>query len=230
MKKSNYEKIEKCINDIYGTLYKPFVNGKLPIIIYSHGLGSNHFSGDAYAKYLSKKGFAFYEFDFRNGGELSKSGNDMTKMSVMTEVNDLLEVIEEIQKWDFIDTNNIVLLGGSQGGLVSALVSAKLNNIIKGLILLYPAFVIPDIVHSSFDSLDEVPDTFDYEDWVTFGRVYAEDIWNLDVYKEACKYDGKVLIIHGTADDMVPYSYSERANELYHNSKLNLIDGAGHGF
>ena len=29
---------------------------------------------------------------------------------------------------------------------------------------------------------------------------------------------------------MVPYSYSERANELYHNSKLNLIDGAGHGF
>lgn len=117
--KKEYIKEKKCINDIYGILYRPDNDLKNPLIIFAHGLGSNHNSGNDYAKYFSKKGFAFYGFDFRNGGKRSKSGNDTTKMSVITEVNDLLEVINEVKKWDFIDNKKIILLGASQGGLVS---------------------------------------------------------------------------------------------------------------
>lgn len=225
-----YQVIDKYVNDIYGVLYKPLVHKKVPIVIFCHGLGGNHSNGNEYAKHFLNMGLACYEFDFRNGGVLSKSGNDMTKMSVMTEVNDLLEIIDDIKNWDFVDVNNIILIGGSQGGLVSALVAAKLQEQIKGLILLYPAFVIPDIVHSTFNSIEEIPLTFDFHEWVTLGKIYALDIWDLDVYLEACKYDGNVVIIHGTSDDMVPYSYSIKANKLYKNSELKLIDRAGHGF
>ena len=221
---------EKYINDIYGVLYKPKTDKKVPLIIFSHELGSTHSSGDDYAEFLSKLGFAFYEFDFRNGSYSSKSGNDMSKMSVMTEVNDLLEVFNEAKTWDFVDTNKIIIMGGSQGGAVSALTAPKIENEINGVILMYPALLIHDDVHSRFNSLDEVPETFTYRGWFTAGKIYVEDAWNLDTYKEISKYNKKVLILHGTSDSIVPYSYSEEADKSYKNSELHLIRGAGHGF
>lgn len=221
---------EKYINDIYGVLYKPKTDKKVPLIIFSHELGSTHSSGDDYAEYLSKLGFAFYEFDFRNGSYSSKSGNDMSKMSVMTEVNDLLDVFNEAKTWDFIDTNKIIIMGGSQGGAVTALTAPKIEDEISGVIIMYPALLIHDDVHSRFNSLDEVPETFTYRGWFTAGKLYVKDAWDLDTYKEISKYDKKVLILHGTSDSIVPYSYSEEADKSYKNSELHLIRGAGHGF
>ena len=221
---------EKYINDIYGVLYKPKTDKKVPLIIFSHELGSTHSSGDDYAEYLSKLGFAFYAFDFRNGSYSSKSGNDMSKMSVMTEVNDLLEVFNEAKNWDFVDTNKIIIMGGSQGGAVTALTAPKIEDEISGVIIMYPALLIHDDVHSRFNSLDEVPETFTYRGWFTAGKIYVEDAWNLDTYKEISKYNKKVLILHGTSDSIVPYSYSEEADKSYKNSELHLIKGAGHGF
>ena len=221
---------EKCINDIYGVLYRPNNSKKNPIIIYSHGLGSDHLSGTSYAEILSKKGFAVYLFDFRNGGNTSKSGNDTTKMSVMTEVNDLLEVISEIKKWDFIDKKNIILIGSSQGGLVSAITASKIKDDINGLILLYPGFNIGKAIHKDVSSLDELPDEMDYRGWLILGKKYAEDLWDVDVYKEACGYDKDVLIIHGTDDKIVSHRHSEEANKLFKKSTLKLIENSDHGF
>lgn len=221
-------KTEKKINDIYGILYRPNTNKKVPLIIFCHGLGSNHSSGEKYAKHYLKLGYAFYEFDFRNGGKLSKSGNDMTKMSVMTEVDDLLEITKEIKKWDFIDQDNIILLGASQGGLVSALAASRIK--VKELILLYPAFVISDVIHKTIPNKENIPETINYEGWVTLGKKYALDIWDLDAYEEASKYKGKVLIIHGTSDHLVPHTYSQKAKNIYKDAKLKLIEGADHGF
>ena len=44
------------------------------------------------------------------------------------------------------------------------------------------------------------------------------------------KYKGKVLIIHGTDDKVVPLDYSRRAQSTYRNAELKIIDKAGHGF
>lgn len=38
------------------------------------------------------------------------------------------------------------------------------------------------------------------------------------------------MIIHGTSDNIVPISYSERAVTTFPNARLVVIDGAGHGF
>lgn len=224
----SYNIEEKRINDIYGVLYRPKIDKKIPIIIFSHGLGSTHKSGDIYAKHLSKLGYAFYEFDFRNGGNKSKSGNDTTKMSVMTETNDLLEVLEEIKTWNFIDQDNIILMGASQGGLVTALIAHKVK--VKQIILLYPAFIICDIVHKYMPSIDKIPETFNFQNWVTLGKPYAKDIWDLDAYTESSKYEGKVLIIHGMLDHLVPITYSKKANKIFNNCTLKKIRNADHGF
>ena len=75
-----------------------------------------------------------------------------------------------------------------------------------------------------------MPEVIDYQGWVTLGKIYGSDLWDIDVYKEGCKYDKDVLIIHGTSDKMVPHSYSEKADTLFKKSELKFIEGAGHGF
>jgi len=90
--------------------------------------------------------------------------------------SDLEFVLEAAGTWDFVDRDKIILLGSSQGGVVSAIAAARHVDKIAGAVLLYPAFVITDAVYRQFDSLDEIPDTYSLG-WITAGRVYLEDIW-----------------------------------------------------
>lgn len=223
-----------CTNegeDIFGIAYVPETNGaKVPLVIFSHELGNTHTSGIDYAEALASQGIAVYIFDYRNGSSSSRSGRDMSKMSVMTEVSDLEAVIETAKTWDFVDADRIVLMGGSQGGFVTAATAAKHTDEIAGVILLYPAFVIVDDVHSMFSSVNDIPATFSYRGWFTAGRLYAADVWDYDIYNEINAYDKPVLILHGDRDYMVDPSYSERAAESYADAEYHVIHGAGHGF
>ena len=61
-------------------------------------------------------------------------------------------------------------------------------------------------------------------------KVYFEKSLDYDVYNDMKNYDGKVLIVHGTSDNITPISYSRRAIETFKDAKLKEIPGAGHGF
>lgn len=214
---------------IYGIAYIPDTeNEKVPLVICAHGLGGSYHTNMAYAEQLAGHGIAAYCFDFRGGGGTMSDG-DTTEMSVMTEVSDLEAILEAAAGWDFVDTDKMVLLGTSQGGITSAIAAARHTDEVSGLVLLYPAFLVSDAIHEQFDSLEDVPDTYRFN-WITAGRPYAEDMWDYDVYEEIGNYTEKVLLMHGSADSIVPISYSERAAEVYENVDYYVIDGAGHGF
>lgn len=214
---------------IYGIAYIPDTGvEKVPLVISAHGLGGSYRSNLAYAEQLASHGLAAYCFDFRGGGG-SNSDGDTTQMSVMTEVSDIEAVLEATQGWEFADTDKIVLLGTSQGGITSAITAARHTDAVDGLILIYSAFLVSDAVHEKFNSLEEVPDVFPYE-WITAGRPYVEDMWDYDVYEEIGNYQKKVLLMHGDADGIVPISYSDRAALVYGDVDYYVIEGAGHGF
>ena len=217
--------------DIYGKAYIPESDNAVPLIIFAHELGSDHRSGEDYAEYYAERGIAVYTFDFRNGGYGSKSGNDMSEMSVATERDDLNAVVNEVKKWDLVDPDRIVLLGASQGGFVSTMYALEEPDSIAGLMCIYPAYLIRDDIHETFDgSLDNVPDTFSYKGWFTAGRLYAEDVWDYDIYEGMSSFEKPVLILHGDRDSIVPQSYAEKAAEEFPNAELHIIKGAGHGF
>ena len=214
---------------IYGIAYIPDTeNERTPLIICAHGLGGSYHTNMAYAEQLASHGIAAYCFDFRGGGGTMSDG-DTTEMSVMTEVSDLEVILEAAVGWDFVDTDKMVLLGTSQGGITSAIAAARHADEISGLVLMYPAFLVSDAIHEQFDSLEEVPDTFRFN-WITAGRPYAEDMWDYDVYAEIGNYTEKVLLLHGDRDGIVPISYSERVAEVYADVDYFVINGAGHGF
>ena len=214
---------------IYGIAYIPNTGSEtVPLVICAHGLGGSYQSNLAYAEQLAAHGQAAYCFDFRGGGG-SRSDGSTTEMSVMTEVSDLEAVLDAARSWDFVDPQRIVLLGTSQGGIVSAITAARHMDEVAGAILMYPAFVVHDDIHKRFSSLDEVPEVFQFN-WITAGRPYIADMWDYDVYAEIGNYTNKVLLMHGSADGIVPVSYSDHAAEVYPDVEYYIIDGAGHGF
>lgn len=150
-------------------------------------------------------------------------------MFIFTEQADLEAVIHMMQEQDFVDEENIFLMGTSQGGVVSAITAAANKEEIKGAILLYPAFVLVDRTKEQFENVEDIPDTY-YLMWMTVGRVYAENLLDYDIYEAISAYDKDVLLIHGDADSIVPITYSEKAVEAYDSARLEVLPGAGHGF
>jgi len=215
---------------IYGKLYVPKAGIEpYPTVIISHGLSVTHSYVDSLAKYLVKQGFATYIFDYRGGGYGSKSSGSSIEMSVLTEMGDLSDVVELLLQEKRIDKNRLFLAGQSQGGIVSALYAANNPEKIRGLVLEYPAFDIPDYGHSIYTNESNIPDRYRFAS-MEVGRPYFTDTWNLDVYSEISKYTGPVLIIHGTEDSLVPISYSKKAVEFYQDADLIIVPRAGHGF
>jgi pimeloyl-ACP methyl ester carboxylesterase len=216
--------------NIYGVAYIPVNTGeKMPVVIFSHGYGGTNRNGRVYAEALARKGIAAYCFDFSGGSPASRSDGKTTEMSVFTEKGDLEAVIEMVKSFDFADTNKLFLLGESQGGMVSAMTAADQPDTIRGLILIFPAFVITDDAQRKYTSLAEIPDEVEMMG-MRIGRRYYDDIWDYDIYKHIAAYDKDVLIIHGDRDQLVPVFYSEKAAEIYPSSQLKIIPGAGHGF
>ena len=170
-----------------------------------------------------------YSFDFMGGNKNSRSGNDTLKMSVFTEVDDLDVVVNTLKNQNFVDKNNIFLLGQSQDGVVSTIEGAKLKNEIKGLILVFPVFVLFDDARELFKSLLDIPEVYNHRG-NEVGKAYFEKSIDYDIYNDMKNYNGEVLIIHGTSDNIAPISYSRRAIETFKDAKLKEILGAGHEF
>lgn len=217
--------------EIYGKLYRPnHLTGKQPIIIYSHGLGGNYEILENFAKVLAEKGITGYAFDFRGGGEKSQSSGKTTEMTVLTEVDDLKNIIANIKTWDFVDGSKIILMGESQGGAVSALTASEMPNEIAGLITFYPAYAMVDDSKAKYPNVNEIPAVTRYFGIIDLGKQYFVDAQNLDPYSKIGRYTKPMLLVHGNADKIVNIKYSEQAKAVYPKVTYHVIDGAGHGF
>lgn len=216
---------------IFGQLHFPKGRqGKVPLLICLHGLGGTYKDCIAYADSAATHGYAAYVFDFRGGGsKASKSDGNVLDMSIFTEAEDLEAVWETLRRESFYDASRVFLCGGSQGGLVSALVGARHPSEVRGMVLLFPAFNIPEYARMLYKDYDSVPEKVNLFGF-TFGRKYADGLFEYDPYKDMRSFRNPVLILHGTADILVPVTYSEKAVSTYPNAELEKMKGQPHGF
>ncbi|MBQ3843295.1 MAG: alpha/beta fold hydrolase [Ruminiclostridium sp.] len=214
---------------IAGKLFMPNGSGNFPAVILSHGFGANMSNVEGYAKAFADEGIAAYIFDFIGGGNDIQSDGEMKEMSVLTEAEDLNVVFDGVAALDGIDPDKMFLMGESQGGFVSSYVAATRPDDICGLVALYPAYSLQDDSWQRTPDINDIPETMNIMG-KTLGRIYNYDAMSFDIYDMLPDYDGKVLLIHGTADNLVPLSYSERAAETFPDAELITIEKAGHGF
>ncbi|MGL5314677.1 MAG: alpha/beta hydrolase [Peptostreptococcaceae bacterium] len=220
---------------IKGCCYRPNKNGKYPVIILSHELGTNMISTSRYAKKLSLAGYIVLIFDFTGSGSGISRGRQPTEMSVLTETEDLSYVVTYAKNLPFVDKRHIILGGCSQGGLVTALLAAQMKDEIEKIFLYYPGLCIPDdarkgsIAGKKID-VNNIPDKFTARFYIRVGKKYVIDAQSLEPWREICSYDKPVLICHGVNDKIVKISYAREASKRYPNCKLVEFKGVRHIF
>lgn len=220
---------QKNGKSIYGIVSNPDTKGKHGVAIISHGFNGTHHFGKDYFKTLNDLGYAVYSFDFPCGSVNSKSDNNTMNMSVSDEKDALKEIVAYFRKQKDVDKNKIVLIGESQGGLVSALAASELKKQVSNLVLIYPALCIPDNWNERYPRVEDIPEVS--EIWgVKLGKKFMMDIRNIKPFDIIGNYKGNVLIVHGTDDKVVPVDYSKRAQQTYQHAELKIIEKAGHGF
>ena len=231
----DYQKEDKTIYrdnlKIVGELYIPTNDYDVfPLIILSHGFGGNMSSTRNDALAFTKQGFATFVFDFIGGGFSIQSDGQMTEMSVLTEAKDLNAVIDYLLEDERISSRHIFLLGQSQGGFVSTYVAGTRDDI-RGLIGFYPAYCIKDDALEQYPNADQVPDPYQMAKMgTTLGKIYYTDVVSFDIYEVMEDIECDTVIIHGTADNVVPVRYAQRASETIPNCTYLELQGAGHGF
>ena len=215
---------------IRGTEYRP-EGDCLPIAIVSHGFMAFQDTVRQYAKAMAEMGYVSYCFDFCGGCVIKgKSDGSTAEMSVLTEVKDLEAVIQYARGREYSNPEEILLMGCSQGGFVSAIAASKLNGIISKLVMFYPALCIPDdaragkMMFAKFDP-GNIPDIIRCGP-MKLGKCYVRDVIGMDTYQEIQDFSGDILIVHGTKDKIVNMEYSKRAYEMYLENR-GKNDGAG---
>ena len=205
--------------NLYGKVLVPKgeKNAKYTTVIYAHGAESDYKADYTTLESLAQSGIACYTFDFygwtnRSTGPKGtawfkgapRGVDDAYEKQVLEQVKDLNAVIEKVKTFDFVDTNNIFLLGSSMGGATVATAAVTHSDDIRGIILQYPAINLnPDA-------------TVD-------GAAY-----------DVNKYTRNVLLLQGTTDEIVPLSMSEKLyahyNKYAKHCTMRVYEGQPHVF
>ena len=155
-------------------------------------------------------------------------------MTVPNEVEDAKHVYEYIRDLRYV--SEVAIVGHSQGGVVAGMTAGELGtDAFRAVVLMAPAAVLRDdairgsTMGASYDPLDP-PEFVPLFGNLKLGGDYIKTAFSLPIYETSAKYQGPALIVHGTADHVVPYTYGERYHQIWPKSELVILDAYDHGF
>lgn len=219
--------------NIIGVIDKPNCSEKMPCIIYCHGLSGNrmehNFMFVKIERSLEKFNIVSIRFDFTGSGE---SDGDFENMTLSSEIKDCQSVLKFARTLDYIDQNNINILGFSMGGAISLVLCSKYQEKIKNAIFISPAINLYDIfIH---EIRGKVLQSFlKYGLFIIDGkllkRTAIEDVHKYNFYECAKNVHQNILIVQGDEDRSVPPVYSTALKDIIPGKTvLKIIKGSDH--
>ena len=201
-----------------------------PLLILLHGFTGHmeepHILGVGRA--AREAGFAVLRAELYGHGQSGGAFRDHTLYKWLTNT---LSVIDYARSLDFV--TDVYLCGHSQGGLTVMLAGAMKRGQVKGIIPLSPAWTIPEgarqglLLGNPFDP-DRIPDSIPLGPGADLDGNYIRVAQSIFVEPAIDRFDGPVLLIHGTGDETVPCEGSRLAAQRYKNCSLVLIEGDTH--
>lgn len=214
---------------VHGYFFKPEVTKRVPLVIMSHGYNGCKNDFEKTAEYFADAGIASVACTFCGGSTKDESGFPTTQMTLFTEKEDLIAILEKMEEEPIVDKKHIFLFGASQGGLISAMAAEECKEKIAGMILLFPALCIADNWKERFVSENDIPKEVDF--WgMKLGDVFFKSMRSFETFKILGHFARPVLIMHGTEDAIVPIKYSMKAVKQYPKAKLEKFVHEAHGF
>lgn len=207
------------------------MNGKIPLVILVHG-----FTGNKEERHIlgvrdvwTANGYAVLRVDLYGHGKSDGLFEDHT---LELWISNLFAVTDYVKSLDFV--SDLYLCGHSQGGLLVILGAGMRPNDYKGIVPLSPALLIPEgarsgsLLGGSFDPV-HFSGMIDSGKW-KLKSDYIRSAQKIYPKEAILRFDGPVLIVHGSGDQTVPVEDSIEASKQYNNCTLAIIEGDTHCF
>ncbi|MCR5763099.1 MAG: lysophospholipase [Treponema sp.] len=216
---------------LHAKLDKPEGMDKGPLCILVHGF-TGHMEEEhiiAAQKAMNESGVAVLRVEMYGHG---KSDGEFKNHTLYKWVTNALDAVNYAKSLDFV--TDLYMSGHSQGGLLTMLIGGMRAQDFKAILPLSPACMIPEearkgcMLGNEFNP-NRIPEKVIFGDRELSGD-YIRVAQTLHVEDEIKRFEGPVYIVHGDADEVVPYHYAQEAAKLYKNATLVPIHGADHCF
>lgn len=203
---------------------------RCPLVLVFHGF-TGHMEEPhivAAASAMRESGCATLRVELYGHG---RSGGQFRDHTLHKWLSNGLAVLDCARRLDFV--SGLYLCGHSQGGLLAMLLAAMEPDRVKGILPLSPAWNIPEdarrgeLLGKRFDP-QHIPETLETWEGLELDGNYLRVAQTIRAEDAIDRYAGPVLLIHGDADEAVPYRWAEEAARRYRDCALVRIPGDTH--
>lgn len=231
------QKAVEITNDghiLRGMIHIPNSNYKVPLAILYHGFMGNRIEAHRIFVKLSRRletvGIASMRFDFYGNGE---SDGDFLDTTFTKEISDAKAILNYGISLNFVDAENIYLVGLSLGGAIASIVSSYEKHKVKKLVLWSAS---DNRVRVAENIINNYKAKLDSQNYIDFGGMlwskdFIYDILKYNIYEISKNFSKDVLIIHGEKDTIAPILSAYKYKEIYGDkADLHIIKDADHTF
>ncbi|MBI2147794.1 alpha/beta fold hydrolase [Candidatus Woesearchaeota archaeon] len=219
-----------------GVFHIPDGKGPFPIVIYLHGYGSDKNRNKMNGIIEQLPSVAAFRYDAMGHGE---SEGDFAETTVSQWVADLNSAIEFVKQQPFVDKTRMALYGSSLGSMAVLLAASGRTDITT----ITPICPVSDFKNTYTRRLMTGKERLEWkrrgykEEFLDKqGRMarinysFYEDGISHNVYAASASITCPGLVIHGTADPVVPFEQSVELVKQNHLLHLHPVEGANHRF
>jgi hypothetical protein len=226
--------------ELVGDLTIPEESAELAVVQVHGGGVTRHEAGffDRMAAGLAESGVAALRFDLRGHGESGGRQEELTLSGVLNDIRCAFSFVRE--RTGAVRTS---LVGQSFGGGICGYYAAKRPDEVERLVMLCPRIdykkrTIDDRPYWVGDHLDDERTALlsrqgflQYSPTFRHGRALLNEVFWLQPHAVLDRIVAPTLVVHGTADTLVPIEGTMAAMPLLNAaSELLRIEGAQHGF
>ncbi|MCE1163805.1 MAG: T9SS type A sorting domain-containing protein [Bacteroidetes bacterium] len=155
----------------YPDMPNPYLPNGYPGVIMCHGYGDRKETLEGFASAQASYGYCVYTYSMRGQG----NSGGLSNLISTTEAQDLMEVVNYVKKdsQSGIDSSNVLIMGGSQGGIIPYMALCYGMNV-KTVI---SALASPEFASS----------------WIENGSIKMTFLWTIDYTPDTARYSPQVI-------------------------------------
>lgn len=238
---------------VYGILAKPKKNGKYPLILYNHGGFTGLGSIDNKAIFsMVDMGYVVLASAYR--GEQGPGGKSQGEVEFGGgEVVDVMNLLECGKTLPYVNTQKIIMMGGSHGGMITLLAASHSKDLAAAVDFVGPAnLFLPHYLNMFKEALDaylqgkkfsllgaEISQTLRDAFASAVSEKKGTSFLRKELIRRSALYFAEhiscpLLLVYGANDFLVPveeaYSLETELKKHNKNFKLKVFETQSHGF
>ena len=227
--------IQGAVGRLHTIVDRPDIIGSSPnkAVMILHGFQGSKDSSlhRMLADTLVHRDYIVVRFDYNGQG---LSDGEFKNMTVLNEMEDTRCVYRWLRQNYYIE--ELTLIGHSLGGVITSMFAAEMGkDSIQNVIMLAPAPSVRNMLISGkfwgaeFDSHNPPAEMAVWNNGI-LGREFITTLRDMPLYELAKPYNGRVCLIHGDDDWLIPYTDSETYHLIWPQSEFHKLNNCEHLF